>query len=58
MCKQTNTSKQTQILNLHRQLGKRPDAREDDFEKPVKETNIPSRKHYENVLVVNFPSDS
>jgi hypothetical protein len=29
-----------------------------DFEKSVKETKIPSRKHYENVLVVNCPSDS
>jgi hypothetical protein len=29
-----------------------------DFEKSVKETKIPSRKHYENVLVVKCPSDS
>jgi len=29
-----------------------------DFEKPVKETKISSSKHYENMLVVNCPSDS
>jgi len=29
-----------------------------DFEVPVKETKIPNIKHYENVLVVNCPSDS